>query len=118
MKIQLLELTEALDHQEKKFSINFTKANTKFCLSLHYNGDNSYLFVNGKEIFKFKAGNKNVNFPTQFCLGSISNGFSALESREVSLNGNVYDFSVDCNSIDRSDIQNIHKYLMTKNNIK
>ena len=52
----------------------------------------SYLFVNEKEIFKFKANNKNVNFPTQFCLGSISNGFSALESREVSLNGNVYDF--------------------------
>ena len=42
----------------------------------------------------------------------------SLESREVSLNGNVYDFSVDCSSIDRSDIQNIHKYLMTKNNIK
>ena len=42
----------------------------------------------------------------------------SLESREVSLNGNVYDFSVDCNSIDRSDILNIHKYLMTKNNIK
>ena len=47
---------------EKKFSINFTKANTKFCLNLHYNADNSYLIVNGKEIFKFKADNKNVNF--------------------------------------------------------
>ena len=34
---------------EKKFSINFTKANTKFCLSLHYSVDNSYLFVNGKK---------------------------------------------------------------------
>ena len=40
---------------EKKFSINVTKANTKFCLSLHYNADNYYLFVNGKKIFKFKA---------------------------------------------------------------
>ena len=100
---------EALVHQKKKFSINFSKANTKLCLSLHDNADNSYLFVNGKEIFKFKAGNKNVNFPTQFCLGSISNGFSALESREVSLNGNIYDFSVDYNSIDKSDILNIHK---------
>ena len=49
---------------EKKFSINFSKANTKFCFSLHYNGDNSYLFANGKEISKFKADNKNVNFPT------------------------------------------------------
>ena len=41
-------------------------------MSLHYNADNNYLLVNGKEIFKFKADNKNVNFPTQFCLGSIS----------------------------------------------
>ena len=52
---------------EKKFSINFSKANTKYCLSLHYNADNSCLFVNGKGIFKFKANNKNVNFATQFC---------------------------------------------------
>ena len=77
-------------------------------MSLHYNADNSYLFFNGKEIFKFKGDNKNTNFPAQFCLGSISNGFSATESREVSLNGNVYDFSVDYNSIDKSDILNIH----------
>ena len=89
---------------ENKFSINFSKVNTKFCLSLHYNTDNSYLFVNGKETFKFKADNKNVNFPTQFCQGSISNGFSAVESIEVCLNGNVYDFPGDYNSIDKSDM--------------
>ena len=41
-----------------------------------------------------------------------------LLSLEISLNGNVYDFSIDNNSIDKSDILNIHKYLMTKNNIK
>ena len=103
---------------EKKFSVNFSKANTKFCLSLHYNADNSYLFINEKEIFKFKGDNKNVNFPSQFCLGSLSNGFSATESIEVSLNGNMCDFSVDYNSIDKYDIFNIHKYLMTKNNKK
>ena len=103
---------------EKKFNISFTKANAKFCLSLHYNADNSHVFVNGKEIFKFKADNKNVNFPTQFCLRSISNGFNNTESREVSLNGNVYDFSVDYNSIDKPDILNIHKNLMIKNSIK
>ena len=34
---------------EKLYSINFTKINKKFCLSLHYNGASSYLFVNGKE---------------------------------------------------------------------
>ena len=89
---------------EKKFSINFTKVSTKFCLSLHCNADNSYLFINGQEFCKFKADNKNVNFSIQFCLGSISNGFTITESREVSLNGNVYDFSVDYNSVDKSVI--------------
>ena len=84
----------------------------------YYNGDNSYFFVNGKEIFKFKASNKNVNFETQFYIGSISNGFNALETREVCLNGNVYDFSVHYNFIDKSNMLNIHKYLITKNNIK
>ena len=77
-----------------------------------------YLLVNGKEIIRFKADNKNVNFATRFCLGSISGGFSATESREVSLNRNVYEFSVDYNSIDKSGTLNIHKYLMSKNNIK
>ena len=109
---------EALVHHRKKFSINFTIANTKFFSSLHYNGENSYLFVNEKEIFKFKAENKNVNLPTLFSLGSISDGFSATESWEVSLNGNVYDFPFDYNSIDKPDMLNIHKYLLTKNNIK
>ena len=66
----------------------------------------------------FKADNKNVKFQTQFCVENISNGISATEYTEISLNGNVYDFSVDYNSIDKSDILNSHKYLMTKNNIK
>ena len=45
-------------------------------------------------------------------------GFNATESREISLNRNMYYFSVDYNSIDKFDISNIHKYLMTKNSIK
>ena len=53
---------------ETKFSINFTKGKIKFCSSLLYNIDNSYLFVNGKEIYKFNASNKNVNFTSQICL--------------------------------------------------
>ena len=68
------------------------------------------MLVDGKEIFKFKADYKNVNFPTKFCLWSISNGLSATECREVSLNGNVDDFSVNYNSIDKSGMLNIHKY--------
>ena len=111
-------IMEAFDYQKKRLSINFTEGDTKLCLRLHYNTDNSYLFVNEKEILEFKANNKNVNFPTQFFLRSISNGFSAAESRELSLYGNVYGFSVDYNSIDKCDILNSHKYQMTKNNIK
>ena len=56
---------------EKLYSINFTKHNTKFCLSLHYNGGNSYLFVNGTEIIKFKAKYSEIKaYP--LCLGNIS----------------------------------------------
>ena len=95
---------------EKKFSINISIAMVKVCLSLHYNCDSRYLFFIRKEIFKFKANNGNVNFSTQFCLGCISNGCGATESREVSLKANVYDFSVDYNAIDKSEILHIHKY--------
>ena len=66
--------------------------------------------VNGKEIFKFKADNKTFKLLTQCCLWSISHGFSATESRGVSLKGNVYDFSIDYKSIDKYYILNINKY--------
>ena len=101
---------------EKKFSVEFNKAKKKFCLSLNYSHDNSYLFVNGQEIFK--AHDKTVNFQTQFCLGSISNEFRPTESREVSLKGNIYSFQVDYSAIDKSERLNIYKYLMIKNDMK
>ena len=53
---------EALVNQ-KKVSINFSRAKTKFCLSLDYDADNSYQIENGAEIYKFKASNKKINFP-------------------------------------------------------
>ena len=56
---------------EKMYSINFTKDNTKFCLSLHYNGPNSYLFVNGTEIIEFKAKDSNI-VSRSLCLGNTS----------------------------------------------
>ena len=40
--------------------INFTVTKNKFCLSLHYNGANTYLFVNSKEIAKFKAKDSEI----------------------------------------------------------
>ena len=47
---------------EEKFSINFRKSKTKFCVSLYYNGDNNYLFVNRKKSFKFKHNNRKIKF--------------------------------------------------------
>ena len=60
----------------------------------------------GKKTYTFKAGNKNLGFRTQF----LSEKFDVTESIEISLKVNVYDFSVDPKSINKSDILNIHKY--------
>ena len=70
-----------------------------------------YLLIE-KKCLNLKPTIKMFNFQTQFSLESISNRIS------LSLNGDVYDFSVDYNSIDKSDILNIRKYLRAKNNIK
>ena len=70
--------TQGLEHAlsaEKLYSINFTQRNKKFCLSLHYNGTNSYLLVNGKEIHKFKAKDYEI-VATPLCLGNISKNWS------------------------------------------
>ena len=60
---------------EKMYSINFTERDKRFCLSLHCNGANSYLFVNGKEIMKFKAKDSEI-VTTPLCLGNISKDWS------------------------------------------
>ena len=101
---------------EKKYSINFTESKKKFCLSLHYNGANSYLFVNGVEIHKFKAKDSEI-VATSLCLGNISDKFSVDNMKKTGLNGYVYDFSVDYDTIAVDDILDIHKYLMKKNGI-
>ena len=62
-------------YAEKCYSINFTENNKKFCLSLHYNGANSYLIVNGAEIHKFKTKYSEI-VASPLCLGNISKDFS------------------------------------------
>ena len=98
-------------------SINFTEKNKKFCLSLHYNETNSYLFVNGKEIHKFKGKNSTI-LASPLCLGNISKDFSVENmKRKTGLPGYVYDFSADYDAITANDIPDTHKYLMEKNGI-
>ena len=66
-------------------SINFTVTKKKFCLSLHYNGANSYLFANGTEIYKFKAKVEIVATP--LCLGNISKGWSLDNMKKIGFTG-------------------------------
>ena len=53
------------------YPINFTVTKKRFCLSLHYNGANNYLFVNGKKIVKFKAKDAEI-LASPLCLGNVS----------------------------------------------
>ena len=71
-------LMQGLEHTpsaEKMYSINFTENNKKFCLSLHYNKENSCLFVNGTEIIKFKSKDPEI-LAHPLCLGNISKDWS------------------------------------------
>ena len=98
------------------YSISFSDNGDKNCLSLHNNGANSYLIVNGVEIIKFKAKDSNI-ITNPLCLGNISKDWSVDNTKDTGLNEYVYYFSVDYDASDVDDIKDIHKYLMKKNNI-
>ena len=70
----------------------------KICLSLHYNRANSYLFVNGTEIIKFKAKDSEI-VASPLCLGNISKDWSTDNMKKTGVTGYVYDFSADYNVI-------------------
>ena len=93
------------------YSINFTVTKKKYCWSLHYNGANSYLFVNGTEVYKFKAKNSKI-VASPLCLGNISKDWSNDNLKKAGLTGYVYDFSADYNAPDIDDIKDIYKYLI------
>ena len=78
----------------------------------------SYLFVNGREVTKFKAKNSEIK-ANQLAQGSISTStnLSSSDIEDSKLYGIVYDFSVDYSPITNDEILDIHNYLMKKNNI-
>ena len=88
----------------------------KFCLSLHYNSANSFLFVNGTEVITFKAKDSKI-VASPLSLENISKDWSTDNMKKAGFNGYVYDFSVDYNVTDVDDIKDIHKYLMKKDDI-
>ena len=105
-------------YAEKVYNQNFTQASKKFVLSLHYNGDDSYLFVNGKQELKFKAKASHL-VKEKLCMGNLSDQWTASESEKKGLHGNIYDFVVDYEAIAGvGPIYDFHRYLMIKHNIK
>ena len=101
---------------EKLFHNNFTEFEVKFGLSLHYNGDNSYLFANGRQELKFKAKDDLI-INERLCLGNLSSEWTTSES-ESGVYRNIYGFVVDYKAINSvKPIYDMHRYLMTKHGI-
>ena len=85
----------------------------KFCLSLHYNGASSYLFVNDTEIYKFKAKYWKL-WQLHYPWETVQKTSQQIIWKKLDLMGGyVYDFSSD---YDATDVDGIHKYLMKKSN--
>ena len=101
-------------YAESQYKTNFTEQDKKFVLSLHYSGDDSYLFVNGVQQSKFKTKNSEIK-RTILTLGNISADSSTTNQTKTGLYGNVYDLAVDYVPISSGGtIYDIHRYLMKK----
>ena len=103
---------------EKNYYRNFTNPCKRFLLSLHYNGDDIYLFVNGRQKIKFKTKTDQL-VKEKLCIGNLSDQWTASESEKTGLYGNIYDFLVDYQAIvGVGPIYDMHRYLITKHNIR
>ena len=108
-------LTQGLDYMrltgKAKYPINITQSRKRFALSLHYNGSNSFLFVD--VIYQIKAKDSEIK-DYALCLCNILNNLILSNMAKTGLKGVVKHFSIDFNPIDSNDILNIHKNLMKR----
>ena len=111
-------ITDTTIYAEKSFYRNFTDPGKKIMLSLHYNGDDSYLFVNGRQELKFKCKTDQL-VKEKLCIGNLIDQWTTSESEKTGLYGSIYDFVVDYEqTVGVKTIYDMHRYLMTKHNIK
>ena len=104
-------------YAEKKYWRNFTDPGKRFVLSLHYNGDNSYLLVNDRQELKFKC-KKDQLVGGKLCIGNLSDQWTTSESGKTGLYGNIYDSAVDYEQIlGVKPIYDMHIYLIIKHDI-
>ena len=85
-----------------------------YVMSIHYNGDESYLFINGTQELKFKAAATSILGINKFCVGNINDEFSTTNMEKTSLYGNVYDLSIDYWPHSFPKIYDTHRDLMKK----
>ena len=85
------------------YSISFSATGRRFCLSLHYNRENSYLFVAGRKMIKFKTKDSEI-VANPLCLGNISNDFSESSMKKTGLYDSIYKFNMDHKAIAVNDI--------------
>ena len=101
---------------EKNYWRNFTDPGKIFVLSLYYNGDHSYFFVNGRQELKFKVKDDQI-ISEKLCLGNLSDQWTTSESEKTGLYGNIYDYVVDFKQIvGVKAIYDMRRYLMVKHN--
>ena len=111
------KINDATIYAEKMYYRNFTDPGKKFVLSLHYNGNNSYLFVNGRQELQFKAKADQL-VKEKLCIGNLSDHWTTSESEKTGLYGKIYDFVVDYEQIaETTKILDIHKYLIIHHSI-
>ena len=111
------KINDTTIYAEKMYYRNFTDPGIKFVLSLHYNGNNSYLFVNGTQKLKFKAKTDQL-VKEKLCIGNLNDQWTRSESEKTGLNGKMYDFVVEYEQIvETTKILDMNKYLVIKHSV-
>ena len=116
-KDYIQKINDTTIYAEKMYYGNFTDPGKKFVLSLHYNDNNSYLYVNGNQELKFKAKTDQL-VKEKLGLGNLSDQWTASESEKTGLYGKIFDFVVDYEHVaETAKILDMHRYLITKHSI-
>ena len=111
------KINDTTIYAEKMYNRKFTDPGKNFVLNLHYNGNDSYLFVNGRQELKFKTKTDQL-VKEKICIGNLSDQWTTSESEKTGLYGKIYDFVVDYEQIaETTKILDMHKYLIIKHSI-
>ena len=105
------ELDNSALQAEAEYPINFTQSRKRFGLTVHDNGSNGFLFVNGTKTYQFKAKDSKIKDYT-LRSGNISKIFTVNDMKKSGLKAGLTFFSVDFNPIDTNAILDVHKYLI------